>query len=65
MNRMRALRVGFAIFGAVVVASYLGLRAIDVKEEVFTTALILIGCAGSYLLSRVALHYAPPDERGR
>lgn len=64
MTKSKALVLAFTIFGLVVVATYVGLTIVEAKDEVLAAALFLIACLEADVLSRIVLHYAPPDERG-
>jgi len=64
MSERKAIVLAFMVFGLVVVATYIGLTIAGVKEEILVTALFLIACFEADVLSRIVLHYAPPEERG-
>lgn len=65
MSESKALVLLFAIFSLIVIGAYLGLTFVHAKVEVLTATIILIGCLGAHLVSRVVMHYAPPEERHR
>lgn len=65
MAKNKALVLAFAGFGLVVVAIYVGLTIAEAKDETIAAALFLIACLQADVLSRIVLHYAPPEERGR
>ncbi|HEX6753555.1 MAG TPA: hypothetical protein VF093_08245 [Solirubrobacterales bacterium] len=65
MNKSRALILLFAIFSFAVIGAYLGLTFAHAKIEVLTATIVVIGCLGAHIVSRVIMHYAPPEERHR
>jgi hypothetical protein len=65
MSESTATRLTFAIFGIVIVVAYLGLTALNATPGTLTTVFLGIAGLGSYAISRVVMHYAPPDEQGR
>ena len=65
MSESTATRLTFAIFSIVIIAAYLGLSALNVTPEMLSMVFLGIGGVGAYAVSRVVMHYAPPDERGR
>ncbi|HEY5708543.1 MAG TPA: hypothetical protein VID51_04005 [Solirubrobacterales bacterium] len=65
MSESRALILVFAIFSLAVVGAYLGLTFAHAKIEVLTATIVVIGCLGAHIVSRVIMHYAPPEERHR
>jgi hypothetical protein len=65
MSEVRALVLGFAVMLSTTAAAFIGLRAVDARDEVLVAVLLLIVCASAFGLSGVVMHYAPPDERRR
>jgi hypothetical protein len=63
MSKARALTFTYAAMVALTGAAYVGLTLADATEAAVTTAVLLIGCLGAHVLSRIVMHYAPPDER--
>lgn len=62
MTESRALILSFAVLGVVVTAAYVGLTLVHAKVEVLTATIILIGCLGAHIVSRIVLHYPPRHE---
>jgi sugar phosphate permease len=64
MSEAKALILVMATTALVVSAVCGALMSLQVDGSLIAVAFMLIGGTGAHLLSRVVLHYAPPEERG-
>lgn len=65
MTESRALILSFAVLSLAVTVAYLGLTFLHAKVEILTATIILIGCVGAHVVSRIVLHYPPRHETSR
>lgn len=62
MTESRALILSFTVLGLVVTVAFVGLTFLHAKVEILTATIILIGCLGAHVVSRIVLHYPPRHE---
>jgi hypothetical protein len=65
MSEAKALTLVLVTTGVFVTAVCGALMALRVQGELIAVAFFLIGGAGAYLQSRIAMHYPPPDKQRR
>jgi hypothetical protein len=65
MSESKALLLTFTTFGIVIVVAYVGLAILDATPETLTAVFLVIAGLGAHAISRVVMHYTPPEERGR
>ncbi len=65
MTEARALTLAFAVIMLLTTAAYVGLTLANAAEGVLTAVIVVILCAGAHVVSRVVMHYPPPDEHRR
>lgn len=65
MSRTTALILTIAVTMLLVAAACIGFTALGVAEGLLTATVLAIAALGSHAVSRVVMHYPPPDERRR
>lgn len=65
MGESKALIFTFGLVLLSTVAAWIGLTLLGAEDGVFVAVVLLIACAGSFAISQVVAHYAPPNERRR
>jgi hypothetical protein len=65
MSESKALILALTINVLVVSVAYIGLTLAHATMATLTAVIVVIGCLAAHGLSRVVMHYAPPEQRRR